>query len=51
MSGSIPPLPQYAFMAWCLVNHRDNFTFYKVYEGNHLESGHLKGNGGNGRIT
>jgi hypothetical protein len=19
--------PQYAFMAWCLVNHRDNFTF------------------------
>jgi hypothetical protein len=22
------PLPQYAFMAWCLVKHRDNFTFY-----------------------
>jgi len=21
------PLPQYAFMAWCLVKHRDNFTF------------------------
>jgi hypothetical protein len=20
--------PQYAFMAWCLVKHRDNFTFY-----------------------
>jgi hypothetical protein len=19
--------PQYVFMAWCLVNHRDNFTF------------------------
>jgi hypothetical protein len=19
--------PQYAFMAWCLVKHRDNFTF------------------------
>jgi len=19
---------QYAFMAWCLVKHRDNFTFY-----------------------
>jgi len=19
MSGAIPPLPQYAFMAWCLV--------------------------------
>jgi hypothetical protein len=23
-----PPLPQYAFMAWCLFKHRDNFTFY-----------------------
>jgi hypothetical protein len=20
--------PQYAFMAWCLVKHRDNFTFF-----------------------
>jgi hypothetical protein len=20
--------PQYAFMAWCLVKHRDNFAFY-----------------------
>jgi hypothetical protein len=28
MSGAIPPLPQYAFMAWCLVKkHKDNFTF------------------------
>jgi hypothetical protein len=27
MSGAIPPHPQYAFMAWCLVKHRDNFTF------------------------
>jgi len=27
MSGAIPPLPQYAFMAWCLVKHRDKFTF------------------------
>jgi hypothetical protein len=26
MGGVIPPLPQYAFMAWCLVKHRDNFT-------------------------
>jgi hypothetical protein len=25
--GAIPPLPQYDFMAWCLVKHRDNFTF------------------------
>jgi hypothetical protein len=28
MRGAITPLPQYAFMAWCLVKHRDNFTFY-----------------------
>jgi len=28
MSGAIHPLPQYAFMAWCLVKKcRDNFTF------------------------
>jgi hypothetical protein len=27
MSEVIPPFPQYAFMAWCLVKHRDNFTF------------------------
>jgi len=27
MSGTIPPLPQNAFMAWCLVKQRDNFTF------------------------
>jgi len=28
MSWATPPFPQYAFMAWCLVKHRDNFTFY-----------------------
>jgi hypothetical protein len=27
MHGAVPPLPHYAFMAWCLVKHRDNFTF------------------------
>jgi hypothetical protein len=27
MRGTIPPLPQYVFMAWCLVKHRHNFTF------------------------
>jgi hypothetical protein len=26
MRGATLPLPQYAFMAWCLVKHRDNFT-------------------------
>jgi hypothetical protein len=25
--GPIPPLPLYVFMAWCLVKHRNNFTF------------------------
>jgi hypothetical protein len=28
MRGALPPLPQYVFMTWCLVKHRDNFTFY-----------------------
>jgi hypothetical protein len=28
MRGSIHPLLLYVFMAWCLVKHRDNFTFY-----------------------
>jgi hypothetical protein len=27
MRGAIPPLPQYVFMAWCLVKHWDSFTF------------------------
>jgi hypothetical protein len=27
LRGAIPPLPQYVFIAWCLVKHRDNFTF------------------------
>jgi hypothetical protein len=28
MCGAIPPHPQYAFMAWCLVKHRDSFAFF-----------------------
>jgi hypothetical protein len=24
---AIPPIPQYVFMAWCLVKHRENFYF------------------------
>jgi hypothetical protein len=27
MRGATPPLPQYVFTVWCLVEHRDNFTF------------------------
>jgi hypothetical protein len=27
MRGAVPPLLKYAFIAWCLVKHRDNFTF------------------------
>jgi hypothetical protein len=27
MRGAIPPLRLYVFMAWCLIKHRDNFTF------------------------
>jgi hypothetical protein len=26
MQDAITPLPQYVFMAWCLVKHRDNFS-------------------------
>jgi hypothetical protein len=32
MHGAIPPFLQYDFMAWCLVKHRDNFTFLYLYE-------------------
>jgi hypothetical protein len=28
MRGAIPPFPRYVFMAWWLVKHRDNFSFY-----------------------
>jgi hypothetical protein len=28
---SYTSIPQYVFMAWCLVKHRDNFTFYIFY--------------------
>jgi hypothetical protein len=37
MRGAIPLLPQYVFMALCLVKHRDNFTFTfytKIYRAN-----------------
>jgi hypothetical protein len=30
MRGAIHSLPHYVFMAWCLVKHRDNFTFTTV---------------------
>jgi len=28
MHGIVPSLPQYDFMAWCLVKHRDNCTLH-----------------------
>jgi hypothetical protein len=31
MRRAVPPLPQYVFMTWCLVKHRDNFTFTLFY--------------------
>jgi hypothetical protein len=31
MRGIITSLPQYVFMAWCLVKHRDNFMFYLYF--------------------
>jgi hypothetical protein len=29
--------PQYVFMAWCLVKHRDNFIFYQPQDGGTTE--------------
>jgi len=31
MQDAITPLPQYVFMAWCLVKHRDNFSVTNFY--------------------
>jgi hypothetical protein len=42
MSGAIPPLRQYVFMAWCLVKHRDNFTFMTLKT--HTNYRHLASN-------
>jgi len=36
MRGAMPPLSQYAFMAWYLVKHRDNFTLALALDGNIL---------------
>jgi hypothetical protein len=30
MHGAIPPLPQYVFMAWCLVKQRDNLLHLQL---------------------
>jgi hypothetical protein len=36
MRGAIPPLPQYAFMAWCLVKHRDRNQQQMNFEANEV---------------
>jgi len=36
MRGAIPLIPQYVFMAWYLVKHRDIFTF--TFGNTNLES-------------
>jgi hypothetical protein len=38
MREAMLPLPQYVFMGWCLVKHRDNFTFTfcKIYDLHYL---------------
>jgi hypothetical protein len=30
MRGAVPPLPEYDFMAWCLVKHRNNVSLPPV---------------------
>jgi hypothetical protein len=32
MSGAKPPLPQYAFMAWCLVKAQGQLYLYHISE-------------------
>jgi hypothetical protein len=32
MCGALHHLPLYVFLAWCLVKHRDNFTFLILVE-------------------
>jgi hypothetical protein len=32
MRGAVLPLPQYAFMVWCLVKHRGNFITEYLYK-------------------
>jgi hypothetical protein len=32
MSGAIPPLPQYALMAWCSVTARGQLYLYLIRE-------------------
>jgi hypothetical protein len=27
MHGAVPPVLKYVLLAWCLVKHRDNFSF------------------------
>jgi hypothetical protein len=38
MSEAVTPLPQYAFMAWCLVKAQGQlFTFYNLLNSNHMK--------------
>jgi hypothetical protein len=39
--GAIPQHPQYAFIAWCLVKHSDNFNFTFTYTGGVETESHL----------
>jgi hypothetical protein len=31
LHGAVPLLPQYVFMAWCIVKYRDNFTVIFIF--------------------
>jgi hypothetical protein len=42
MHGAIPPLPQYVFMAWCLVEHRDNFRIFSIINNNYNDYTEIK---------
>jgi hypothetical protein len=49
MRGAVHPLPQYAFIAWCLVKHRENFTF-TFLPGVQKKVDHVRDNRKRGRI-
>jgi hypothetical protein len=44
MSGAVPPLPQYAFMAWCPVKAQGQLYIYLfAFERGNVPSGSIKG--------
>jgi hypothetical protein len=43
MRGAIPALPQYTSMEWCLVKHRESFTFLPLKLVTNMKDDAVKG--------